>query len=64
MPSLMWYAIMFALVAGMIFYQEQANPADVEQISPTVFLLGLIVRMTLAVVMVTLLGLGVGSLWL
>lgn len=64
MATLIWFSIVFAAAAGTVFYQEQINPpTDVTDLSAILFLLGLLVRMTLAVVLVTLIGLSVGALW-
>lgn len=65
MGSFVWLSMVFAAMAGMVFYQEQVNPpGDVTDLSPILFLVGLIVRMTLAVVLITLIGFSIGALWL
>ena len=65
MGPLIWFSMVFAAMAGMVFYQEQVNPpSDVTDLTPILFLLGLIVRMTLAVVLITLIGMTIGALWL
>lgn len=65
MGPLIWFSMIFAAMAGMVFYQEQVNPpGDVTDLTPILFLLGLIVRMTLAIVLITLIGMSIGALWL
>lgn len=65
MGMFIWLTMIIAAVAGGVFYQEQINPpTDLTDLSSIMFLLGLLVRMTLAIVLITLVGISIGALWL
>jgi hypothetical protein len=64
MMMIVWF-MGIAAVAGMVFYQEQIGPrSDAHDVPGSLMLFGLVVRLTLAMVMIMLFIVSITELWI
>lgn len=64
MSPMFLISITLVLVAGVLWYQEQNQPADVDHTSPFAFAFGILVRLLLVVVMMVVMSLGMSTFWI